>query len=49
MRMAGWAADGEGVVRAFKPGSEDATERERGVDIGLSWQRNLIFTSERFA
>jgi len=40
-----WVADGEGVVRAFKPGSEDATERERGVDIGLSWQRNLIFTS----
>lgn len=40
-----WAADGEGVVRAFKPDSEDATERERGVDIGLSWQRNLNFTS----
>ena len=40
-----WAADGEGVVRAFKPDSEDANERERGVDIGLSWQRNLIFTS----
>lgn len=40
-----WAADGEGVVRAFKPDSEDATERERGVDIGLSWQRNLSFTS----
>ncbi|WP_424827059.1 LpqB family beta-propeller domain-containing protein [Rothia mucilaginosa] len=40
-----WAADGEGIVRAFKPDSEDATERERGVDIGLSWQRNLSFTS----
>ena len=40
-----WAADGEGIVRAFKPDSEDATERERGVDIGLSWQRNLNFTS----
>ena len=40
-----WVADGEGIVRAFKPGSEDATERERGVDIGLSWQRNLSFTS----
>ena len=40
-----WAADGTGVVRAFKPDSEDANERERGVDIGLSWQRNLSFTS----
>lgn len=40
-----WAADGGGVVRAFKPDSEDANERERGVDIGLSWQRNLSFTS----
>lgn len=40
-----WAADGEGIVRAFKPDSEDATERESGVDIGLSWQRNLNFTS----
>ena len=40
-----WAADGGGIVRAFKPDSEDANERERGVDIGLSWQRNLSFTS----
>lgn len=40
-----WAADGTGVVHAFKPDSEDANERERGVDIGLSWQRNLSFTS----
>lgn len=40
-----WAADGGGVVRAFKPDSEDANERERGIDIGLSWQRNLSFTS----
>ena len=40
-----WAADGEGIVRAFKPDSEDATERERGVDIGLSWQLSLIHIS----
>lgn len=40
-----WAADAEGTVRAFKPSSEDAQERERGVDIGMSWPRNLSFTS----
>ena len=40
-----WTADAEGTVRAFKPSSEDAQERERGVDIGMSWPRNLSFTS----
>lgn len=40
-----WVADAEGTVRAFKPNSEDAQERERGVDIGMSWPRNLSFTS----
>ena len=40
-----WVADAEGTVRAFKPSSEDAQERERGVDIGMSWPRNLSFTS----